>query len=165
MFDISKITHQFKAQYKRFDKFILVNSLQAYERVWVQAPLTFQLGTIQRWKVKFTLHHFYLPGERAPGTMQIRGWLGSRGDLIFFFGKGEILPQFIKSNRVSQVVHRGVYTLYEIRFPWSLSVRNNSYNLTFNLLIYFDLFLGSVLPLTYGKTEIQREEKKLKLTE
>jgi hypothetical protein len=38
-------------------------------------------------------------------------------------------------------------------------VRNKSSNLTFNLLIYFDLFLGTVLPLMYGRTEIQREKK------
>jgi hypothetical protein len=38
-------------------------------------------------------------------------------------------------------------------------VRNNSYNLTFNLLIPFDLFLGTAMPLTYGRTEIQREKE------
>jgi hypothetical protein len=38
-------------------------------------------------------------------------------------------------------------------------VRNNSSNLTFNLLIYFDLFLGTALPLKYGRTEIQREKE------
>lgn len=92
MFDIGKITHQLKTQYKRFDKLILVNTMQAYERVWVHAPLTFQLGTIKWWMVKFAPRPFYLPGERAHATERIRGWLGPRGDLIFFFGKGEILP-------------------------------------------------------------------------
>ena len=41
MYDIRKITHQLKAQYKRFDKVILVNTTQAYERVWIEVPLSF----------------------------------------------------------------------------------------------------------------------------
>jgi hypothetical protein len=36
---------------------------------------------------------------------------------------------------------------------------NNISNLTFNLFIYFDLFLGTALPLTYKRTEMQREKQ------
>lgn len=173
MFDIGKITHQLKIEYRRLDQFILVNTMQVYERVWVQAPLTFQLGTIQTWMVKFAPRPFYLPGERPPGTEGIRGWLGPRGDLIFFFWKRkDSSPIYKIEQSFSGCPSRGLVTagpvtigLVTVRCSWSLSVRNSSSNLTFNLLIYFDLFLGTALPLTYGRIEIQREEKKLKLIE